>query len=61
MAVILTDMGINKKIVYFEGDSGEERRIAANSAAYCSGHCVGLGGDKVGVQTLSKSVRSFLA
>ena len=23
MAVILTDMGINKKIVYFEGDSGE--------------------------------------
>jgi len=24
MAVILTDMGINKKIVYFEGVSGED-------------------------------------
>lgn len=37
------------------------RRIGAHSAAYCRGHCVGLGGDKVGVQILSKSVRGFLA
>ena len=24
MAIILTNIGVNKKIVYFEGDSGEE-------------------------------------